>query len=114
MTHCITTIFREEGVASLWKGIFAGLQRQIINSGIRIGLYPTVRDFYMGKDKHKEPTFFIRVIAAMTTGAFGICIACPTDVVKIRLQAEGKKPPGVPLKYSGSLDAYQKIIAQEG
>jgi len=114
MFHAIQTIQREEGTKSLWKGIFAGLQRQILFAGIRIGTYPSVRDFYMGKDKNKAPTFGIRILAAMTTGAIGISIACPTDVVKIRLQAEGRKPPGTPVKYTGSIDAYQKIIANEG
>jgi len=114
MIHAIKTIYAEEGLKSLWKGIFAGLQRQFLFAGIRIGSYPVVRDFYLGKDKKKQPTLLIRILAALTTGAIGISVACPTDVVKIRLQAEGRKPPGVPMKYSGSIDAYQKIIAQEG
>jgi len=114
MVHAIKTIYAEEGLKSLWKGIFAGLQRQFLFAGIRIGLYPGVRDFYMGKDKAKETTLLIRILAAMTTGAVGITVACPTDVVKIRLQAEGRKPPGEPMKYAGSIDAYRKIIAQEG
>ncbi len=114
MSHAIKVIFLEEGITSLWKGVFAGMQRQSINAGIRVGIYPTIRDLYMGKKKNKEPSFIIRVLAAMTTGAIGITVACPTDVVKIRLQAEGIKPPGVPLKYSGSIDAYRKIIATEG
>ena len=114
MVNCIKTIYAEEGVKSLWKGIFAGLQRQFLFAGIRIGIYPSVRDFYMGSNIGKEPSFGTRVIAAMTTGAIGITVACPTDVVKIRLQAEGRKPPGEPMRYSGSIDAYRKIVAQEG
>lgn len=33
-----------------------------------------------------------RIAAALTTGAIGITVANPTDVVKIRFQGEGKKP----------------------
>jgi len=107
----------EEGPQSLWKGIFAGLQRQIIFAGLRIGLYPTVRDFIQGQEAAKQgklPTLPQRILAGLITGAFGITVACPTDVVKIRLQAEGKKAPGVPRRYNGSLDAYKKIVAEEG
>lgn len=43
-------------------------------------------------------------------GALGITVANPTDLVKVRLQAEGKLPPGVPRRYSGALDAYSKIV----
>jgi solute carrier family 25 (mitochondrial uncoupling protein), member 8/9 len=39
-------------------------------------------------------------------------VANPTDLVKVRLQAEGKLPPGVPRRYSGSLNAYSTIIKQ--
>jgi solute carrier family 25 uncoupling protein 8/9 len=36
------TIAREEGAASLWKGIVPGLHRQCIYGGLRIGLYEPV------------------------------------------------------------------------
>ncbi len=112
MFHAINTIFLEEGLPALWKGIFAGLQRQLIFAGLRIGLYPTVRDFICGRDVN--PTLSQRIMAAMITGAFGISVASPTDVVKIRLQAEGKKPAGEPRRYKGSIDAYKKIVTEEG
>ena len=115
MFHAIKTIFAEEGAQSLWKGIFAGLQRQMIFAGIRIGLYPTVRNFICGKEKDvKDIAMWQRIVAGLITGAFGIVVASPTDVVKIRLQAEGKKPAGVPKRYNGSFDAYRKIVAEEG
>jgi len=34
--------------------------------------------------------------------------------VKIRLQAEGKLPPGVPRRYTGTADAFVKIYNSEG
>ena len=46
------------------------------------------------------------------TGAVAIAIANPTDLVKVRLQAEGKLPPGVPRRYSGALNAYSTIVRQ--
>lgn len=45
-------------------------------------------------------------------GAVGIAIANPTDLVKVRLQAEGKLPAGVPRRYSGALNAYSTIVKQ--
>jgi len=55
-----------------------------------------------------------KVLAGLTTGAVAIAIANPTDLVKVRLQAEGKLPPGVPRRYSGALNAYSTIVRQEG
>ena len=45
-------------------------------------------------------------------GAVGIAIANPTDLVKVRLQAEGKLAPGAPRRYTGALNAYSTIIRQ--
>lgn len=38
----VATIAREEGLLALWKGIIAGLHRQCIYGGLRIGLYEPV------------------------------------------------------------------------
>jgi solute carrier family 25 uncoupling protein 8/9 len=46
------------------------------------------------------------------SGAIGITVVNPTDLVKVRLQAEGKLPPGVPRRYSGALNAYSTIVRQ--
>ena len=46
------------------------------------------------------------------TGALAIVVANPTDLVKVRLQAEEKIPAGLPRRYSGALDAYLTIVRQ--
>ena len=54
-----------------------------------------------------------RIAAGLTTGAFGILVANPTDVVKIRFQGEGKKPEHE-RRYRTVMQAYSKIIQEEG
>jgi solute carrier family 25 uncoupling protein 8/9 len=112
MFHALKTIYLEEGVTSLWKGIMAGLQRQLIFAGLRIGLYPVIRDYICGVNT--DPVLYKRILAGLLSGAIGIVIASPTDVVKVRLQAEGRKPIGTVTKYNGSFDAYKKIFFNEG
>lgn len=59
------------------------------------------------------PNFDIKPFEfVLSTGAVAIAVANPTDLVKVRLQAEGKLPPGVPRRYSGSLNAYSTIVKQ--
>jgi len=52
----------------------------------------------------------------MITGAIGITVANPTDVVKVRLQNQTKlehfQRKGI--WYSGTIDCYQKTIQREG
>ncbi|CAL4982426.1 unnamed protein product [Urochloa decumbens] len=108
------TIAREEGAAALWKGIVPGLHRQCIYGGLRIGLYEPVKSFYVGQDHVGDVPLSKKIAAGFTTGAIAIAIANPTDLVKVRLQAEGKLAPGAPRRYAGAMDAYAKIARQEG
>ncbi|WOL02028.1 mitochondrial uncoupling protein 1 isoform X1 [Canna indica] len=110
----VITILREEGLTALWKGLVPGLHRQCLYGGLRIGLYEPVKAFFVGDSFVGDIPLFIKILAGFTTGALAIAVANPTDLVKVRLQAEGKLLPGMPRRYLGALDAYLKIIKQEG
>lgn len=113
MIDCFIKVSKEEGISALFKGLSAGVQRQIVFAGLRIGYYPMVRDFYTSeKDPLKIP-LYVKMLAGLTTGTFAIIIASPTDVVKVRLQADGKKS-NEQRRYSGSIDAYKKIVKTYG
>lgn len=114
MLGTIATIAKEEGLIALWKGIIPGLHRQCVYGGLRIGLYEPVKSFYAGDDFIGDIPLSMKILAGLTTGAIAIALANPTDLVKVRLQAEGKLPAGVPRRYSGALDAYYTIVWQEG
>ncbi|KAD4584595.1 hypothetical protein E3N88_22196 [Mikania micrantha] len=109
----VATIAKEEGLLALWKGIIPGLHRQFIYGGLRISLYEPVKVFCAGGNILGDVSLFQKIVAALITGAIAITLANPTDLVKVRLQAEGKLPPGVP-RYSGALNAYYTILKEEG
>ncbi|NXT53311.1 UCP3 protein, partial [Pluvianellus socialis] len=54
-----------------------------------------------------------RVLAGCTTGAVAVACAQPTDVVKVRFQANGAMPESG-RQYSGTVDAYRTIAREEG
>ncbi|XP_041838258.1 mitochondrial brown fat uncoupling protein 1 [Melanotaenia boesemani] len=107
----ITTMIRTEGPKSLYNGLVAGLQRQLCFASIRIGLYDNVKNFYTGgKD---NPGVLVRILAGCTTGAMAVSFAQPTDVVKVRFQAQ-MNLDGVARRYSGTMQAYKHIFQNEG
>uniref|UniRef100_A0A8C7ZHI1 Dicarboxylate carrier UCP2 n=1 Tax=Oryzias sinensis TaxID=183150 RepID=A0A8C7ZHI1_9TELE len=107
----ISTMIRTEGPRSLYNGLVAGLQRQVCFASIRIGLYDNVKNFYTGgKD---NPNVLIRILAGCTTGAMAVSFAQPTDVVKVRFQAQ-MNLNGVARRYSGTMQAYRQIFQNEG
>lgn len=129
------SIFRNEGAASLYRGLGAAIIRQCVYGGISIGAYQPVRNFYAGDAV--EPSLLQKIAAAATTGCVGSAFATPCDVVrktaqpaaavcvpitahcamalppqvKVRLQADGRlREP----RYRGTLDAFIRIPRQEG
>ncbi|KAE8691074.1 Mitochondrial uncoupling protein 2 [Hibiscus syriacus] len=108
----LATIAREERLSALWKGIVAGLHRQCIYGGLRIGLYEPVKTFLVGADYVGDIPLYQKIIAALLTGAIAITVANPTDLVKVRLQAERKLPAGIARRYYGTLDAYHTIVRE--
>lgn len=110
----IATVTREEGPFALWQGLAPGLQRQIVFNGLSIGLYVPVRDMITGKlEPGQNPTIIQKALAGLATGAFGITVANPTDVVKIRMQAQGRLPIDE-RPYKNSLDCYSQIYRKNG
>ncbi|NP_001088647.1 uncoupling protein 1 S homeolog [Xenopus laevis] len=107
----LSTIVKTEGPKSLYNGLVAGLQRQMSFASIRIGLYDTVKLFYTnGKEKAGIGS---RILAGCTTGALAVTVAQPTDVVKVRFQAQANLH-GVKKRYNGTMDAYKTIAKKEG
>lgn len=74
-------IAAEEGFLALYRGLFPGLQRQMLFAGTRISLYEPVRDFY--HEGGGNPPLIKKILAGLTTGAIGITIASPTCVARI-------------------------------
>lgn len=103
----VSTVMKEEGAAALWKGLVPGLHRQLVFGGLRLGLYGPVKDMYQAQGLDGLAN---KVAAGLTTGAIGITVANPTDLVKVRLQSQGQ---GV-AKYTSALGAYSTIVKEEG
>ncbi|KAK5899098.1 hypothetical protein CesoFtcFv8_008612 [Champsocephalus esox] len=107
----ISTMVRTEGPRSLYNGLVAGLQRQTCFASIRIGLYDNVKNFYTGGTE--QASILVRILAGCTTGAMAVSFAQPTDVVKVRFQAQ-MNLGGVAPRYTGTMQAYKHIFQNEG
>lgn len=119
----VGTIAKEEGAAALWKGWQPGLHRQCLFGGLRIGLYDPVKSQVsrlIDGEGAAESSFGAKVVSGLITGGVAISIANPTDLVKVRLQAQGRqalaeagKAPPKP-KYPSAMAAYRMIAKEEG
>ncbi|GBM96002.1 Mitochondrial uncoupling protein 2 [Araneus ventricosus] len=106
-------IVQKEGPKSLYNGLCAGLQRQMCFASVRIGLYDSVKNQYSALVNDSIPASHvgIRILAGITTGGMSVIFAQPTDVVKVRMQAQ---VTGVAPRYIGTMSAYRTIAVEEG
>nr|XP_020027089.1 mitochondrial brown fat uncoupling protein 1 [Castor canadensis] len=107
----ITTLAKTEGSMKLYSGLPAGIQRQISFASLRIGLYDTVQEYFTSEEG-KAPSLGNKIAAGLMTGGVAVFIGQPTEVVKVRLQAQshlhGLKP-----RYTGTYNAYRIIATTE-
>eukprot|EP00795_Rhopilema_esculentum_P009542 gene9542-17288_t len=106
-------IVQEEGVRGLYKGVYASALREGVYSTIRLGLYEPFKELFGEKDRSKTP-LYKKIMSGALSGSIGSAIANPTDLVKIRLQAEGKLEPGQTPRYKSTFDAFAQISRKEG
>lgn len=85
------TIAREEGFMALWKGMAPSALREMSYSSIRFGLYAPIKKVMMGDELPANVSLWKKIVAGGLAGGVGSAIANPTDLVKIRMQAD----PGV-------------------
>ncbi|XP_033833521.1 mitochondrial uncoupling protein 2-like isoform X1 [Periophthalmus magnuspinnatus] len=109
----IFTMVKTEGPRSLYSGLVAGLHRQMSFASVRIGLYDSMKQFYTRGSG--DVGIGTRILAGSTTGAMAVAFAQPTDVVKVRFQAQVRLPEnGAVKRYDGTISAYRTIARDEG
>ncbi|CRG93465.1 dicarboxylate/tricarboxylate carrier, putative [Plasmodium gallinaceum] len=105
-------IIKNEGVLSLYKGLDAGLTRQIVYTTARLGLFRTFSD--MVKKEGEPLPFYKKCFCALAAGGLGAFIGNPADLSLIRLQADNTLPKELKRNYTGVFNALYRISKEEG
>ena len=80
-----STMMKEEGFFSLWKGIQAGWMREASYTSIKLGGYGPVRDFLIrtqGEPESGAGKFLLKFASGSITGSTGSVVGNPFDVMK--------------------------------
>uniref|UniRef100_A0A6B2LCJ4 Mitochondrial carrier protein n=1 Tax=Arcella intermedia TaxID=1963864 RepID=A0A6B2LCJ4_9EUKA len=91
MLFTFARILKEEGLRALYKGLAPALLRQLSYGSLRIGLYEPLKALFTFSPKHELPApvpIWQKMLAGASSGAIAAAICNPTDVLKIRMQAE--------------------------
>eukprot|EP01052_Picozoa_sp_SAG31_P037448 SAG31_NODE_4838_length_2913_cov_2.769367_1_plen_211_part_00 len=87
---CIPHIM-SQGVGGLYKGLAPACLRHVVYSGSRVMVYEFLRENVLLKDEHGNFPLWKGALAGMSSGVIGQAIATPTDLVKVQMQADGKR-----------------------
>ena len=105
-------VVRQEGVTALWGGVGPGLARHAIYTGVRMELYDRLRKWAGASG---ELGLGQRAALGMTAGGFAQLVASPTDLVKVRLQMEGKRrAAGLPARQDTMLGVAAAVVKEGG
>lgn len=118
MLHCLSSLAKEQGVASMWKGTPVSVGRSILAN---VAALPTKTYLAEYLDEHKliaSDTYAGQVMQSTITGFTAGCAAVaamnPLDVVRTRLYNQPIGPNGKGALYDGAADAARKIVSIEG
>ncbi|XP_073001138.1 mitochondrial carnitine/acylcarnitine carrier-like protein [Typha latifolia] len=100
----------EGGVRGLCKGLGPTLAREVPGNAAMFGVYEAVKQYIAGGPDTSGLGRGSLIVAGGVAGASFWVSVYPTDVVKSVIQVDDYKNP----KFSGSIDAIRKILANEG
>ena len=104
-------IYKEEGRFGLSRGMHATILRELCYSTTRLGAYEPILRLISASENKGSPSVMVKYLASMMSGALGASMANPTDLIKVRFQAN---MPGQQLPYNSLSGAARHIVAHSG
>jgi len=105
-------LLKEDGVAGMYKGLSAGLTRQVFYTGARLGLYDIFTE--AAKTPGEKMPFWKTTVCALTAGGLAAVIGNPADLSLIRMQADTMLPEAERRNYRGVGHALTSTVRDEG
>ncbi|XP_013383541.1 kidney mitochondrial carrier protein 1-like [Lingula anatina] len=107
MMHAVIRISSEEGLRSLYSGIAPALLRQASYGTIKIGIYHSMKRYFCADPK--DESLLVNVFCGIVAGVVSSSLANPTDVLKVRMQAQGHSSEQL-----GVFQSFKDIYTKEG
>ncbi|CAA2933650.1 mitochondrial uncoupling protein 3 [Olea europaea var. sylvestris] len=106
-------IAKDDGVFGLYRGLSPAVVRHFFYTPIRIVGYEHLRNLVPSYDN--SPSLFSKAVMGGVSGVIAQVISSPADLVKVRMQADGRMvSQGLQPRYAGIFDALKKIFHAEG
>jgi len=109
------TLIAKDGFLSLYRGLSAGILRQLTYGQSRLGIFRTLTNRVTPEGKTAaDIPFLTKMGCSLTAGGIGALIGTPADAALVRMQADTKLPIEQRRGYKNGLDAFFKMARYEG
>lgn len=108
----VSQMIKNEGFAAFYTGLSAGLTRQVVYTGARLGLFDKFSQ--MLQTPGKPLSFAENSVAALSAGGLAALAGNPADLALIRMQADSMLPAAERSGYTGVVTTIGMIMAKDG
>jgi solute carrier family 25 (adenine nucleotide translocator) protein 4/5/6/31 len=114
LVDCLTKTVKSSGVSGLYNGVGVSIIGIIPYRGAYFGLFDTLSGYNpFQKDERNVLRAASKFFCAQTSAIAAGYASYPFDTVRRRLQMQSEKPKEA-WTYSGTMDCFKKIMANEG
>lgn len=117
--HAITSIYRGEGLAGVYRGYWATVGSFGPFSALYFAFYEAAKAAYLGHAGPEAPRgaaqmpFWASLLSGASAGAAASVLTNPLDLVKLRLQVQ-RGGAGLDFGYTGLIQGLRRMAAEEG
>jgi solute carrier family 25 oxoglutarate transporter 11 len=109
-----SSLIKEQGFGSLYRGLNAGLLRQATYTTARLGIYNNIYEKALAYNDNKPLPLWQKAACGLTAGGLGAAVGNPADLTLLRMQADTTLPPEQRRNYKGVTDAMARVVREEG
>jgi len=106
-----SNLVKNEGMLTLYKGLSAGITRQIFYATSRFGFFEVFRDWLA---QYRKTDIWSRLAVGVASGGVAAFISCPAEVSLVRMSNDMALPPDQRRNYKSVIDAAFRIAREEG
>ncbi|XP_029184580.2 kidney mitochondrial carrier protein 1-like isoform X3 [Acropora millepora] len=110
MLHAFAKIAKDDGLKALFNGVAPALLRQASYGSLKLGFYHALKRKLVNNPK--DETLFFNIFAGMVAGGVSSAMCNPTDVLKIRMQAQYQSGSNEARK--GMMGSFASMFKEEG
>ncbi|KAH8696234.1 mitochondrial carrier domain-containing protein [Talaromyces proteolyticus] len=111
-TRTAISIIRHDGISGLYRGLSAGIMRQLTYGTVRIASYEAMKENAINMGIPLNPVLL--GFMAGTSGFVGAIFGNPSDIANIRMQNDSALSPEKRYNYGNVFNAWRQMRRYEG